>query len=202
MTRVETVLLTRHAESEFSVRGAMNGDPGVACPLTDEGEEQARRLGELLAEEQIDLCVTSEFERTTQTADLALAGRDVPRLVVPELNDIRVGDFEGGLLSTYRAWAGERSPLEEPAGGGESRAGAAARFARGYRLLLARPEPTILVVAHGLPIRYVLIASQGADPPRVIQAVDYAIPHRLSTDELEEAVDRLERWAQAPVFAS
>jgi broad specificity phosphatase PhoE len=199
---VERVVLTRHGESTFSVRETMNGDPAVSGPLTEAGEEQARKLGKALAGERIDLCATSEFERAQQTADLVLAGRNVPRLVVPELNDIRVGDFEGKLLGDYRAWAATASPLADAPGGGESRAAAAARYARAYRTLLARPEPTILVVAHGLPIRYVLLAAADEDPTTTIAPVKYAVPHRLGAADLERAVARLERWARDPVFAS
>jgi broad specificity phosphatase PhoE len=195
------MILARHGESEFSLRGAMNGDPAVAGPLTPEGEEQARRLGTALRATPIDLCVVTEFERTRQTADLALDGREVPRLVVPDLNDIRVGDFEGGLLEGYRAWARERSPVEVPPGGGESRAEAARRYAQGFRIVLARPEETILVVAHGLPIRYLLLADEGSEPRPVIEGLEYATPYRLAADEAERAVDRLERWASQPAWA-
>jgi broad specificity phosphatase PhoE len=197
---VKSAILVRHAESEFSVRGAMNGDPATSCPLTDEGREQAQRLGEALSEARVDLCVTSEFARTQETADVALGGRDVPRLVVPELNDIRVGEFEGGLLETYRAWARDRSPVAVPPGGGESRAQAAERYARGFRIVLGRPEETILVVTHGLPIRYLLLATEGAAPRPVLENVEYATPYRLAGVELEQAVERLEGWAREPVW--
>jgi broad specificity phosphatase PhoE len=197
---METAILARHGESEFSVRGAMNGDPGVACPLTDEGVTQARRLAEALRDTAIDLCVTTEFARTRETADLALAGRDVPRLVVPELNDIRVGDFEGGPLETYRVWARERSPVEVPPGGGESRAGAAERYARGFRVVLDRSEATVLVVAHSLPIRYLLLAAEGATPGPYAPGIEYATPYELSRHELERAVGALEEWAREPVW--
>ena len=196
---METVLLARHGESEFSVRAVMNGDPSLAGPLTAEGREQARRLGETLRDTPLDLCVVTEFARTRETADLALAGRDVPRLVVPELNDIHVGEFEGGPLEVYRAWARERSPVDVPAGG-ESRAQVAERYARGYRTVLARPERTALLVVHGLPIRYVLLAVEGSEPTAVVETVDYATPYRLRRAELEGAVERLERWARAPVW--
>jgi 2,3-bisphosphoglycerate-dependent phosphoglycerate mutase len=197
---VELAILARHAESEFSVRGAMNGDPGVAGALTEEGLEQASLLGEFLRNEDVDLCVTTEFERTKQTADLALVGRDVPRLVIPELNDIHVGDFEGGLLEAYRAWARERSPVEIPPGGGESRAQAAERYARGFRAVLARPEETVLVVTHGLPIRYLLLAAEGSEPRPVVESVDYATPYRFSRTDLEHAVERLELWVRDPIW--
>jgi broad specificity phosphatase PhoE len=195
---MELAILARHGESEFSVRGAMNGDPATACPLTDEGREQAHRLGEALRDERIDFVVVTAFARTVETADLALAGRDVPRLVVSELNDIRVGEFEGGPLETYRAWVRDRTPVAVPPGGGESRADVARRYAAGFRVVLGRPERTILVVTHGLPIRYVLLAAEGSGPRSVVENVEYATPYRVGREELETAVDRLEAWAARP----
>src|SRR2546421_1902874 len=168
MHRVEHAILARHGESAFSVRGAMNGDPRVACPLTDRGREEAVRLGRMLAGDELDLCVTSEFERVRETADLALEGREVPRLVLPDLNDIRVGDYEGKQLEEYRAWAKSQTPDTEPPGGGESRAATVRRYVSAYRTILARPERTILVVAHGLPIRYILNAARREDPVPVV----------------------------------
>ena len=197
---MDQVILVRHGESELSVVGTVNGDPSVACALTATGEEQARRLGERLAGVSIDLCVTSEFERAIRTADLALTGRDVPRLVLPELNDVRFGRFEGGTLADYRAWAAENEPTIEAPGGGESRSATVARYVRAYRTILARPEPTSLVVAHGLPIRYVLNALEEADPAPVVEQVAYAQPYRLQAAELELAVDRLDRWAKTPAW--
>ena len=198
---MKQAILARHAESEFSVRGAMNGDPGVACPLTELGRRQARRLGALLADERIDICVTSDFERVRETADIALAGRDVPRLVVPELGELRVGAFEGKLLTEYREWAHASGPTADPPGGGESRAATVARYVRAYRTVLARPEEIVLVVAHGLPIRYVLDAARGIDPAPIVDQVPYAEATRLSAAELVRAVERLEAWATTPTWA-
>jgi broad specificity phosphatase PhoE len=197
---MDEVILARHGESEFSVLGNVNGDPGVACPLTKAGEEQAQRLGELLADTEVDLCVTSEFERVRQTADIALAGRDVPRLVLPELNDVRFGRFEGGALAAYREWAGGNEPITEAPGGGESRAATVVRYVRAYRTILERPERTILAVAHGLPIRYVLNALADEDPAPLVEQVPYAQPYRLTSAKLERAVDRLEGWSRAPAW--
>jgi broad specificity phosphatase PhoE len=197
---MDEVILARHGESELSVVGTVNGDPAVACALTDLGEQQARRLGERLADVEIDLCVTSEFERVRQTADLALAGRDVPRLALPELNDVRFGRFEGGTLANYREWAGANEPTVEAPGGGESRAATVQRYAAGYRKILARPERTVLVVAHGLPIRYVLNALADEDPVPLVEQVAYAEPYRVPREDLERAVDRLEHWAAQPAW--
>lgn len=199
---MQTLILARHAESEFSVRGSVNGDPTVAGgELTEAGREQARALGELLEDDPLELAVTSEFLRTRETADLALEGRDVQRLVVPDLNDIRFGSFEGKLLSEYRGWAGTAGPGDACPGGGESRARAAERFARGFRVVLARPEGLALVVTHALPIRYVLSALLEQDPTAIVEPVAYAEPHRFSAAQLERAVARLEGWCAAPVFS-
>lgn len=197
---MDEVILARHGESELSVVGTVNGDPAVACALTPEGEQQARRLGAQLAEVEIDLCVTSEFERAQRTAELALNGREIPQLVLPELNDVRFGGFEGKPLAEYRAWAAENEPTLEAPGGGESRSATVSRYVRAYRTILGRPEETILVVAHGLPIRYVLNALDETDPAPLVEQVAYAEPYTLQRRELGLAVDRLERWAAEPAW--
>lgn len=192
-------ILARHGESERSVEGLTNGDPAVRVGLTETGREEARRLGAELRGDPIDLCVTSEFERAQETADLALEGRDVPRLVLADLNDIRFGEFEGRLLVDYRAWAHTHGP-EDVCPGGESRVQTVARYVRGYRTILARPEETILVVAHGLPVRYALDALDGRNPAAAVAQVPYAEPFRLSAEELASAVGLLEAWVRSPAW--
>jgi broad specificity phosphatase PhoE len=191
--------VARHGESEFSARRLANGDPGVACPLTEVGREQARALGDALAREEIDLCAVTEFERARETAVLALAGRDVAFLVVPELNDPRVGEFEGRPTSEYGEWIWPRGPLEAPPGG-EHRAELAGRYARGLRRLLERPEETILHVGHAHPLAYLRDALAGVAPRSRIEAVPYTQVVRVDHDELADAVELLEAWAASPAF--
>jgi 2,3-bisphosphoglycerate-dependent phosphoglycerate mutase len=197
---VERVALARHGESELSLVGRTNGDPSLAVGLTEAGREQARQLGRVLTDEPIDLCVTSEFQRARETADLALEARDVPRLVLPELDDIRFGRFEGGALADYRAWAWTHGPEEPVPGGGESRVETVARYVRGFRTVLERPEESVLVVAHSLPIRYVLNAAAGTVPVPKIEQVPYATPLRLRAAELDAAVERLAAWISEPAW--
>jgi broad specificity phosphatase PhoE len=198
---VRTAILARHGESRFSVLGKVNGDPSADSGLTEAGREQATALGTLIRDDPIDLCVVTEFARTQETADLALAGRDVPRLVVPELNDIRFGSFEGGSFEQYVRWAHSHGPAEDGPGGGESRVDAARRFVAGYRKLLARPEANLLVIGHGLPIRYLLSALVELDPVAKVDPVEHAEPFRISAAQLEQAIERLEAWTENPVFA-
>lgn len=199
---VQTAILARHGESELSVASRTNGDPSLPCGLTDTGRAQARRLGELLAREPLELCVVSEFQRARETADIALEGRDVARLVLPELDDIRFGDFEGLELADYRAWARAHGPEEPAPGGGDSRAETVRRYTHAYRTILARAERTILVVAHGLPVRYVLDAVAGRDPAAAVEQVPYAEPFRLDASDLRTAAERLEAWVERPAWRS
>jgi broad specificity phosphatase PhoE len=197
---VEQVLLARHGESELSVQGLTNGDPMVECGLTDRGRTQARRLGRQLSGTPLDLCVVSEFQRARETAELALDDRDVPLLVLPGLNDIRFGAFEGRLLADYRAWARAHGPEEAAPGGGDSRAATVARYAAAFRTILSRPERTALVVAHSLPIRYVLDAAAGGSPGPIVEQVPYAEAFALDAGQLTEAVELLEGWAREPTW--
>ena len=191
--------LARHGESEYSARGALNGDVAVACGLTAAGVAQARALGEELRDVPLDLCVVTEFQRVRETADEALRGRAVPRLVVPELNDPGYGSFEGGPLEEYRAWAAG-APSSEAPPGGESRHAIVVRYVRGLRVVLERPEPTILVVAHSLPVSYVLGALEGIEPGARVPIVGYATAREVGEVELERAVGLLERWVAAPTW--
>jgi probable phosphoglycerate mutase len=197
---VESVILARHAESVFNARGLVNGDPAIPGSLTPAGVEQARALGGVLAQTPLDLCVTTEFERVTQTADEALRGRRVPRLVMPGLDDPRLGPFEGATLHDYREWARTVSSSEGPGGDGESRVEIVGRYARSYRELLDRPEESILVVAHSLPISYVLSALNGKGPASRVPLVANATAYPLGAGELAAAVEALEHWLSAPTF--
>ena len=148
-----------------------------------------------MREERIDLCVTSAFERTRETADLALAGRQILRLVVAELNDHPAGEFEGSAIAEYLVWA-HASPSDDPIpGASESRLDALRRFARGYRLVLERPEPTVLSILHSLPISYLV-----SGPLQCLPLLAHAEPVPLTAAEMLAAVERLERWAASPTW--
>jgi broad specificity phosphatase PhoE len=192
---VEQLIVARHGESDYSARGLLNGDPSLRCPLTPTGREQARRLGMLLRSERIDLTVTSAFARTKETAEIAFAGRSLPRLVVPELNDHPAGAFEGKRLADYLAWAHASPSDASIPGAAESRADALRRFAQGYRLLLERPEPTVVAILHSLPISYLL-----SGPLQRLPLLDYAEPTRVAAAEALAGVERLERWAADPTW--
>jgi broad specificity phosphatase PhoE len=194
---VELLIACRHAESTLNRERRINGDPAVSVGLTEQGEEEARQLGLQLANVPIHLCTYTRFSRTRLTAEIALAGRDLPLEVEPLFDDIDVGGLEGESIEAYRAWKRSHD-RSEPFPGGESLDNAARRYALGYRTLLDRPEDTILLVCHEIPVRYALNGAAGSDeldgPVRELQN---ATPYIFDRDGVRRAIDGIERLARA-----
>jgi broad specificity phosphatase PhoE len=197
---MDTLILVRHALSSSNRDGlASCAVPGEG--LTPEGLEQARALRRLIAAEDVSVGVASELARTRETLAVALEGTGVRSVSLPELNEIDFGSFAEGPLDVYRAWAASHPPDERAPGDGDSRATAAARFARGLRAVLAFPEPRVLLVWHALAIRYVLDAAQGLVPaPLMLTPVEHALPHHLHRVDVERAAGLLEAWSREPRF--
>jgi broad specificity phosphatase PhoE len=190
------LLITRHAQSVLNEAHVVNGDPSVQVPLTDVGEEEARRLGEQIANVPIGVCVHTPFDRTRRTADLALGDRDVPLVVEPLLGDVDVGELEGRSIADYRAWKSERT-RKDRFPGGESLDEAALRYAEGFRQVLDRPERAILVVCHEIPLRYALNAALGSDQlDGPTHDLRNATPYLFSEERLARAVERIVELAR------
>jgi probable phosphoglycerate mutase len=197
---VRTLILARHGHAGANAADTVScRPPGEG--LSARGVEEALALREALAGEEIRLGVATELLRTQETLDLALGARGVTRLVLPQLNEIGFGRFEGGPLAAYRQWAWTAEPDVDCPGGGESRSSAAARYAAALETLIARPEETVLAVGHALPIRYVVDASAGRFPAARVEAVAHAVPYRLDSGAVETARETLRAWSAAPRFA-
>jgi broad specificity phosphatase PhoE len=196
---MRTLILARHGHALSNALDVVSCTP-PGDGLSSRGIDEALALREALAGEAIALGVATELRRTQETLDLALADRAVPRLVLPGLNEIDFGRFEGGPLTTYREWAWSTEPDVECPGGGESRASAAARVANALATLLARAEETILAIGHSLPIRYVLDAADGRFPAPRIEHVEHAAPYRLGRESVDTAKETLRVWSESPRF--
>jgi 2,3-bisphosphoglycerate-dependent phosphoglycerate mutase len=188
-------LVVRHGQSLFNVDNVVNGDPALDRGLSEQGIEEAERLGGELAALPLDLVAVSPFPRAIQTANIALDGRDVPHLVDEELGDVRIGELEGASLDAYRA-APAHSNRKERFPGGESLDEAALRYAGACERLLERDEPVTLVVCHEIPVRY--LANAAADSaelngPR--RSIANAAPYLFDEQSLEHAVERMRELA-------
>src|SRR3954464_573229 len=95
-------LIARHGQSLFNVDRVVNGDPALDRGLSEQGIEEAERLAGQPAALPLELVAGSPLPPAPQTANHALAGREVPHLVDDDLGDVRIGDLEGSTLDTYR----------------------------------------------------------------------------------------------------
>jgi broad specificity phosphatase PhoE len=187
--------VARHAHSLLNLQHKVNGDWMLDVPLTEQGEEEARRLGTQVAHLPLDRCVHTRFPRTRRTAELALEGRELPFVAEPLLDDVYVGELEGRTLDEYRAWKDEHT-RSDAFPGGESLDDAARRYARGYRTLLASSDASALIVCHEIPIRYALNAAAGSDDlDWPVHALPNATPYFFDEHALERAAERIEALA-------
>jgi 2,3-bisphosphoglycerate-dependent phosphoglycerate mutase len=158
---MQLYVIVRHGESTLNFENRVNGDPTVPVHLTEKGRDEARLLGQQLAHVPLQLCLHTEFSRTRETAEIALTGRDVPLAEDARFGDVDLGELEGKTLEEYRAWKRAHS-RSDAFPGGESLDDAARRYAGAFGRLLERPETTILVVTHEIPLRYAINAADGS----------------------------------------
>lgn len=156
--RQGTVILVRHAETEWSLAARHTGHTDV--PLTGAGREKARALGERLRERSFKLVLTSPLSRAAETARLAGfpdAEHD------PDLVEWDYGDDEGLTTPQIRE---RRRPdwllWRDGAGGGEAAGDVGARVDRVIERLSTADEDC-LVFAHGHVLR--VLAARWLEQP-------------------------------------
>jgi probable phosphoglycerate mutase len=188
-------LLARHGQSLFNVEKVVNGDPALDRGLSEQGIEEAERLGGEIAALPVELAAVSPFPRAIQTANIALGERQVPHLVDNDLGDVRIGAFEGKTLDDYRA-APAHTNRKERFPGGESLDEAALRYVAALERLLARDERTTLVVCHEIPVRYAVNAAGGSDDLNgPLRSVANATPYLFDEESLARATARIRELA-------
>jgi probable phosphomutase (TIGR03848 family) len=171
---VATVILVRHGRTAANAGGVLAGwTPGVH--LDDKGREQAAATAARLAVVPLAAVVTSPLERTRETADAILAGREpLPPLHVDErVGECRYGDWTNQPLKTlakdplWKVVQAHPSAATFPGTEGESLADMSARAVGAVRDWNARltstvtPEPIYAVVSHGDVIKAIVADALG-----------------------------------------
>lgn len=116
--------LIRHGESTFNAQRRIQGT--TDAPLSELGQEQARRLARRLQGEAFDAVWASDLDRALHTARLALPDHPAGIRTDPRLREIDLGRFEGRRpvdmtseeLAELEVWY--RGPFDRRVAGGES----------------------------------------------------------------------------------
>jgi probable phosphoglycerate mutase len=153
------IILVRHGASAPAVKGEPfplvdgHGDP----PLAPEGEAQADAVAERLAAEELAGLFVTTLQRTHRTAAPLAERTGLAPVVVPELREVSLGEWEGG---EFRVRMAEGDPVAIQAvteerwdviPGAETMASLASRVRDGVEAIVAVAGPDVRVAAivHG-----------------------------------------------------
>lgn len=178
------LLLIRHGRTEAARPGesfAMkdgHGDPA----LHPEGEAQAVAVGERLKSDPISAIYVTTLRRTHQTAAPLAAHLGLTPRVEPDLREVHLGDWDGGL---YRIKSAEKAPEFKRARerqewgeipGAETTAALQARVHAGLmRIAAAHPDERVAVVVHGGVVGAALALASGSQPFAFLGAANGSI---------------------------
>jgi probable phosphoglycerate mutase len=163
-----SIYFVRHGQSLANAQGVAAGS-GYDAPLTEKGENQARRLAQNFKGINFDLIVSSPLLRVQTTAkilidELGLQQQPVTR---QEFNERDVGEFTGKPEEEYYAFE---------AGGGDAKEKTQdmqKRVQQGLEWLTGQVFQNALVITHSEVMRMIQILSKNlpiedfADLPRL-----------------------------------
>ena len=182
-----TILLIRHGETAWNAVRRLQGHTDI--PLNEEGARQAGALALALADQQVEVLVSSDLQRAMQTAQaVADQYRGLTVQTDDQLRERCYGVFEGMLYADierqypaeYALWQARDIDAVMPAG---------VREAESFRQFYQRsidgiadwaerhPGRTIAIVAHGgvLECAYRAAVGMSLDSPRDFQVKNASI---------------------------
>lgn len=163
------ILLVRHGATALNSAQMFVGQRDAE--LSTLGQSQVKKLSERLATEKIDTIYSSDLRRAMTTAQTIAAKHSLGIIKCPELREVDYGKFEGltfeQITQLYPKLAGLLSKwdirLKFP--DGESVEELRQRVNKFLeRLKNLDQEQTILITAHGGPLRLIICSLLGIDP--------------------------------------
>lgn len=185
------LLLIRHGESEPARPGVSfamkdgHGDPA----LHPQGQRQATAVGERLKTDAITAIYVTKLRRTHQTAAPLAAHLGIVPIEDPDLHEVHLGDWDGGL---YRIKAAEGDPIYtrvletqdwSAIPGAEPRNAFFDRVARGLRRIsAAHANERVAVVVHGGVIGAAMALATRSEPFAFLGAANGSISRLVIHD--------------------
>lgn len=149
------LIAVRHGETEWNAKGKYQGQ--IDLPLSDGGRKEAKRVAERLKNEKIDAFYASSLTRAIETASIIAEPHGLPVNIIPDLQEMDFGEWEGLTAEeikknygeeSYKTWLVDPEAINIP--GGEKIKDFALRVKRGLeQVLKAHAQDTVVVVTHG-----------------------------------------------------
>lgn len=184
------ILLVRHGESAPAIPGHPfplvdgHGDP----PLHEAGHVQAHQVAERLKHEPIRAIFVSNLQRTAQTAAPLAGLLELNPTVLPDLREVHLGDYEGGL---YRKKVAENDPALRRAmrehrwdliPGGETNEDFEERLISAvFQIAKAHSDQLVAAFVHGAVISQIISTATGSRPMSFLGADNGSITHIVVT---------------------
>lgn len=197
---VGTLVLVRHGQSRWNLENRFTG--WVDIPLTQEGEAEARRAGELLKGTTFDHAFTSALSRAQETLRIILetiGQTELPTDRDQALNERHYGDLQGlNKDETAQKFGKEqvhiwRRSYDVPPPNGESLKDTGKRTLPYYEahikpLVLA--GKTILVVAHGNSLRSLVMVLENISEQEIPELnIPTGVPLRYQIDNMGKVLE-------------
>lgn len=148
------LIIVRHGETEYNRLNIVQGS-GVDMELNDTGKHQAQLFYNQYKNYPFQHAFVSSLKRTYQSVESFIQA-GLPFTVIPELNEISWGEFEGKqqteaqktlYWNAVQAWS--KGDLEVKIPGGESPIELQNRQRIALSKILASPHEQILICMHG-----------------------------------------------------
>jgi broad specificity phosphatase PhoE len=141
---VPKIYLVRHGETAWSLSGQHTSRTDI--PLTERGEQQAQRLGEILRRTEFAQIWSSPLQRARRTCEAAGLGSNMR--IDPALTEWSYGEYEGVTSAEIRARRPGWNVFRDGCPGGESPEQVSARADQVVGRLRAM-DGKIAVFSHG-----------------------------------------------------
>jgi len=166
------LLLLRHGETAWNRERRYQGWRDT--PLSAEGLVQAEAAARELKEHAFAAVYASPLQRARDTAAAIAAPHGLEVETDPAFKELGFGQWEGltldearaGFPTLYDGWAKTPHLFSPP--GGESLAQARERVMAGLeRLRAGHPDGIVCLVAHGIPVRILILEALGLPLERI-----------------------------------
>jgi probable phosphoglycerate mutase len=159
MKKYKLIYIVRHGETEFNKLGIVQGS-GVDTDLNETGLMQAEQFFYTYQNKDFDKIYISALKRTKQSIQ-SFISKGIPYEVLPELNEISWGEFEGKVQDfkertfyqqAVNAWNSGNYDIAVAQGETPNQLQARQKIAV-QKILAASEEKTVLVCMHGRALK-------------------------------------------------
>jgi len=166
------LLLLRHGETAWNRERRFQG--WTDTPLSEAGLAQAEAAARELKEHALAAVYASPLQRARDTAALIAAPHGLEVETDPDFKEVSFGQWEGLTVdevrerdaALYEAWVETPHLVFPPEG--ESLAEARLRVLAGLeRLRAGHPDAVVCLVAHGIPVRILILEALGLGLDRI-----------------------------------